>query len=94
MITVRPMAFYRLDSDEMTGPLPSLAAAPRPVTRRPLDEHEAILDQLAAMPLPTLVGRDGGTRVTVSDSGEPVPSESNAVSGTRRGAFRMLRRTA
>lgn len=85
------MAFYRLDLTEMTGPVPSLASSPTPATRRPLDEHEAILERLADMPLPTLPSRQPRERMTADQVDEVVPSRA---SGARRRGLRGLRRTA
>lgn len=88
------MAFYRLDLTEMTGPVPSLASSPTPATRRPLDEHETILERLADMPLPTLPSRQPRERMTTAQVDEAVPSETSDESGARRRGLRGLRRTA
>lgn len=88
------MAFYRLDLTETTGPVPSLAANPTPATRRPLDEHETILERLADMPLPTLPSRQPRQTMTTGQADEVVPSEASDESGTRRRGLRGLRRTA
>jgi|GEM_PF-2717384 len=88
------MAYFRLDAATVSGPLPALATAPVSAARRPLDEDLVILERLAAMPLPSLPGRHHGRSVCPDESAEPVPSETTAVSGTRRRVFRVMRRTA
>lgn len=88
------MAFYRLDLTEMTGPVPSLASCPQPATRRPLDEHDTILERLADMALPTLPSRQAREQMAADQSDGVVPSEATDQSGARRRGFRGLRRTA